>query len=69
MASASETTVFAALHCPCTHESEYGVISLHLSEEGAQEAADRHRRKEARKYGGELPAWVKHKVQSMRIKP
>ena len=61
--------VFAALYCPCTHESEYGVISLHATESGAQAAVDAHRRKESKRYEGSIPEWVKHKVQPMKVKP
>lgn len=61
--------VYAALYCPCTYESDYGVLSLHFSKKEAQAAIDRHRRRESRKYAGELPGWVKHTVRQMKVKP
>lgn len=61
--------VFAAMYCSCTHESDYGVISLHASEAGAQAAVEKHRRKESRLYKGAIPDWVRHKVEPMKVKP
>ena len=60
--------VFAAMYCPCTYESDYGVISLHSTEVGAQKAIDAHRRKQERRFG-KLSDWQKHKVEPMQVQP
>lgn len=61
--------VFAAMYNPCAHESSFGVLSLHLSEEGAQAAVDKQKRKEEKSYKGKLPEWVQFKVEEMKVLP
>ena len=61
--------VFAAMHNPCTYESSFGVLSLHMSKEGAQAAVDKQKRKEEKSHKGKLPDWVQFKVEEMKVLP
>jgi hypothetical protein len=65
--------VFAAMFCPCIHESEFKVLSLHASEEGAQAAVDKAIKRELRNWGGKprvsLPNFMKFDVKPMRVGP
>lgn len=61
--------VFAALYNQCIYESSFGVLSLHLSDEGAQAAIAKQKRKEEKSYKGKLPDWVQFKVEEMKVLP
>lgn len=60
--------VFGAFFNPCTHESAFGLLSLHTSREGATAAMEKARRKELRMYKGALPDWVQFKVQEVEVR-
>lgn len=42
--------VYMALHCPNIYESEYGVISLHHTPEGAFKAMENHKRERRKEW-------------------
>ena len=35
--------IYLAKYNPCTHESAYGILSVHETKEGAQKAIDKHK--------------------------
>lgn len=43
-------TVWAAMFCPMTEESSFGMLSLHRSRKEAEKAIAKHRRKEKREH-------------------
>lgn len=71
--------IYAAMYCPCIHESEYGIISIHTTIDGAQAAVDRHKNTQLVKFNdmftkeekkrhkfGEMEDW---KVQKFEATP
>lgn len=37
------TILYEALYCSCIHESSFGTLSIHLTEDGAIDAMERHK--------------------------
>ena len=59
--------VYAAMYCPCIHESAFTVLSLHMTREGAVEAVEKHKRKERR--AQKIYPYVAYDTQEMEVKP
>ena len=58
--------VWLAEFTPITYESEFGVISLHSTRDGAKEAVRKHKKKEFNK-NGKAESWVKWRVRHKLI--
>lgn len=60
--------IFAAMYNSCIHESDYGLLSVHLSAEGAEKAVERHKKSLTKKYG-KPNVWERHKTVELEVRP
>jgi len=63
--------VYAAEYNHCIYESEFGVLSLHQSKEGAEKVVEKHRKKELRhwkKIGyNDVPSYQEWRVREIEV--
>lgn len=64
--------VYLAEYCSCTHESAFGIKSIHATAKGAREAMLKSRQEEelySSKHGRRIPEWMQWRVRAVQVKP
>jgi len=58
-------TIYAVLFTPCEYESEYGLVSIHKTKDGAEEKVKIEKKKKKRK----LEEWEHYLVREIEVQP
>lgn len=62
--------VYLFEYCSCTHESAFGMKSIHETAKGARDAMKAHRAKEElwnAKHGRRIPEWEQWRVRAVKV--
>lgn len=63
-----KNNIYIAMYNPCVYESDFGVISLHYTQKGAEKAVDKKKKEEKKNHrGGIIPDWVIFKISKRKI--